>query len=109
MAFGPASKEVPELQLLEQKTVLTCALLLYLGGEGELQHTCQLPPECGTCLGCFYLAWSWGHLCPRSKACVGLKLKSSSHGLSVKCHQAFLWDLYHINLLFLRLNKNTEI
>ena len=49
MAFRPASKEVPELRLYEQKTGLTCALLLYLGEEGELQHVCQLPPERRMC------------------------------------------------------------
>jgi len=56
MAFRPALKEVPELRLCEQRTGLTCALLLSLGGAGELQHVCQLPPECGLCWACSWLS-----------------------------------------------------
>lgn len=74
MAFEPTS-EVPGLQLLEQKTVLTCALLLYLGGAGELQHICQLPPECGTCLGCVLLSLVMGTAMSREQGLLGFAVK----------------------------------
>lgn len=101
MAFRPASKQFPKLQLHEQKTGLTCGLLLYFSEEGELQLLCQLPPECGMCWACSLLGEVVGTTVSQGAGAAEVySSKFCSHGLSVNYH----WSL-HKNCLFLVLTK----
>lgn len=101
VAFRPTSKQLPELQLCEQKTGLTCALLLCFSGEGELQHVCQLSPECGMWWACSLLSEVVGTAVSQGAGAAEVySSKFSSHGLSVNYHQSL-----HKNCLFLVLTK----